>query len=98
MSLGVNKLQNSTRMEEQPLITLTQSEREWELAVKEARVVHALIARQILAVEECPPTELPDEVKSLLEEFKAVLPADLPDGLPPMRDIQHHIDLIPGTS
>ena len=35
------------------------------------------------------------EVKSILE-FVNVLPKEIPNGLPPMRDIQHQIGLIPG--
>jgi len=35
-----------------------------------------------------------NEVAKLLEEYVDVIPNELPDGLPPKRDIQHHIDLI----
>ena len=34
---------------------------------------------------------------SLVEEFADVTPSELPSGLPPMSDIQHCIDLVPGS-
>jgi hypothetical protein len=44
------------------------------------------------------PPIAPKALQPLLVEFQAIIPADLPEGLPPMRDIQHQIDLIPGVS
>ncbi|XP_031375447.1 uncharacterized protein LOC116189849 [Punica granatum] len=39
--------------------------------------------------------DIPPVVKSLLEEFRDVVPDEIPSGLPPMRDMQHHIGLVP---
>ena len=38
------------------------------------------------------------EVQTLLKEFDDVIPEDLLIELPPMCNIQHHIDLIPSAS
>ena len=38
------------------------------------------------------------KVQALLQEFDDVIPEDLPTGLPPTPNIQHHIDLILGAS
>ena len=48
--------------------------------------------------EEKKTVEHPAEVKEILEEFSSIMQKDLPKGLPPIRDVQHHIDLILGAS
>ncbi|XP_073061851.1 uncharacterized protein [Primulina eburnea] len=37
-------------------------------------------------------------VVSLLQEFEDVFPEELPQGLPPLRGIEHQIDLVPGSA
>ena len=41
---------------------------------------------------------LPSVFVKLLQEFDDVFPEDLPDGLPPLRGIEHQIDLVLGSS
>ncbi|KAK1664786.1 hypothetical protein QYE76_052945 [Lolium multiflorum] len=40
-------------------------------------------------------TNIPSSLLSLLKEFQDVFPDELPHGLPPLRGIEHRIDLIP---
>ena len=44
------------------------------------------------------PSSLPPAVTNILQEFVDVFPQDVPPGLPPIRGIEHQIDLIPGAS
>jgi hypothetical protein len=55
--------------------------------------VYALLPCGNSAVDETP--DLLPEVQQLLVEFSYLMPEDFLFGLPPMRDIQHQIDLIP---
>ena len=52
----------------------------------------------LVAIEETESEkEIPKEVEPILAEFVDLVPEEIPHGLPPMRDIQHQIDLIPGS-
>ncbi|XP_059436596.1 uncharacterized protein LOC132169599 [Corylus avellana] len=54
----------------------------------------------VLVGKECTPTEeeVSEAIKGLVEEFSDVFPEELPKELPPLRDIQHQIDLVPGSN
>ena len=63
---------------------------------KEIRVGSDVMA--LVAIEETESEkEIPKEVEPILEEFIDVVPEEIPHWLPPMRYIQHQIDLVPGS-
>ncbi|KAE8655824.1 putative CCCH-type zinc finger family protein [Hibiscus syriacus] len=64
--------------------------------IEHGGVVYALLPCENNAVD--VDVDLPVEVQRLLAEFSNLMPEDLPPGLPPMRDIQHQIDLVLGSS
>ena len=64
------------------------------VAVQES-IVFVLVARKFYGETR---EEQPEEVKTVLQEFKDVFLEELPDHLPPMRDIQHAIDFVPGAA
>ena len=64
------------------------------VAVQES-IVFVLVARELH--EETREEQL-EEVKSVLQEFKDVFLEELLDHLPPMLDIQHAIDFVPGAT
>ncbi|XP_039120519.1 uncharacterized protein LOC120256922 [Dioscorea cayenensis subsp. rotundata] len=70
------------------------SAKEFQQETKQATFVLAMVSRGFLNTV----NEVPQSLRSLLEEFQDLMPEELPTGLPPLRDIQHHIDLIPGAA
>lgn len=66
----------------------------FETLMKDTRVVMLLL---LSPISHNVPSSQP-RLTSLLEEFEDVFPEELPSGLPPLRDIQHRIDLVPDAS
>ena len=71
------------------------SPKTFERVVVQESIVFVLVARELHG--ETRKEQL-EEVKSMLQELKDVFLEELPDHLPPMRDIQHVIDFVPGTT
>jgi hypothetical protein len=69
--------------------------REFDKEICEESVVFVVVAKQIV---EDFLEEPPEEVKEVLREFLDVFPFELPDALPPMRDVQHAIDFVTGAT
>ncbi|XP_019104878.1 uncharacterized protein LOC109134919 [Beta vulgaris subsp. vulgaris] len=69
--------------------------REFEHEVEEEGCAYALIVRQVTTSVKAPNNE---QLEALMQEFEDVFPEELPQGLPPLRGIEHAIDLVPGTT
>ena len=65
---------------------------------KEIREVHLMVVKGEVRSRDLVGTQILMKVQTLLEEFYDVIPVDLPTGLSPTCNIQHHIDLILGAS
>ncbi|XP_020272569.1 uncharacterized protein LOC109847748 [Asparagus officinalis] len=62
--------------------------------VKQSDEVYALT---VSGSEDSASTKIPPEVQTLLQQFDVVMPNELPFELPMLRDVQHQIDIIPGS-
>ncbi|WVZ80346.1 hypothetical protein U9M48_027830 [Paspalum notatum var. saurae] len=91
-----NQLNGSTPMvEEKNMLTISHTPSDFASDLKEANVCAALIVKgEAQPVAEI--TEIPKEVHGLLSEFQSILGE--PQHLPPLKEIQHRIDFIPGAS
>lgn len=63
---------------------------------RECGVIYILVNKQVKD-RDLSTNNLPKEVQVLLQEFSDNASDELPNALPPMRDIQHAIALIPGA-
>ena len=70
------------------LLSLAQFEEE----VRDTGLMYVLVGK-----EASKGVEILKAAISFVNEFSDVFPDELPDGLPPLRDIQHQIDLEPGA-
>ncbi|XP_039787907.1 uncharacterized protein LOC120654436 [Panicum virgatum] len=61
-------------------------------------VCYALICKDALFPIRDIASTLPLAVADILQAYEDVFPNELPPGLPPLRGIEHQVDLIPGAS
>ena len=76
-------------------LTLLVSEGRVERALEKGKTVYMIL---FVETPQNPPQKaLHPSATPLIEEFEDVFPQNLPPGLPPLRGIEHQIDLIPGA-
>nr|GEU52353.1 retrotransposon protein, putative, Ty3-gypsy subclass [Tanacetum cinerariifolium] len=93
LPLGVVSLKK--KLENKTLVTLVASPKEFQAERKEMEVSYALVVK---GVEDVMEKAIPAVIKPLLAKFDKIVTDDTLDALPPLRNIQHQIDLIHGAS
>jgi hypothetical protein len=59
---------------------------------------YALVCKNAFYSIDDTSIALPPAITNLLQEYMDVFPSEIPSGLPPVRGIEHKIDLIPGRA
>lgn len=87
---------------EKPMFQISRSEGEFVEEMKSAGSLYMLVAKSVGDLQTNETKKLnhniPNCVRHLLTEFEELISDELPNCLLPMRDIQNHINLIPGAS
>ena len=64
----------------------------------EGDVSFSIICKPNVVVTKNDISDLPLEIQDMLSEYGDIIVDDFPSELPPIRKINHHMDLIPWTS
>ncbi|XP_060211922.1 uncharacterized protein LOC132639493 [Lycium barbarum] len=65
--------------------------------VDERHFMVCLVNKDLLLNTNQATSTFPSSMSSLLQEYEALFPEEMPDGLPPLRGIEHQIDFVPGS-
>ena len=90
-----SSIPKASKAEGKSALLIVNNEDEFDRECKELKQVYAVV---VTDGEPKKVAEIPDSIQSLIKEFEVFFPKELPTGLPPMRDIQHCIDLAPGAN
>jgi hypothetical protein len=83
-----------TKKEVVPVLTI----RKFSRIVEAENMVLLIVNREVKQEDNIIPTDLPTEFLTMLEEFQDIMPDEVPNRLPPIRVVQHVIDLISGST
>ncbi|KAK2356459.1 hypothetical protein QL285_093789 [Trifolium repens] len=84
-----------TKRGKKPNLNMFATENEVKDAIDNGELVYMLFAKN--AKQDNVETPLKQQLEAILGEYEDVFPIELPIGLPPIRGIEHQIDLIPGA-
>lgn len=86
-------------VEKQSFFTLYNSNTKFLADIKGVPEFYALVVKALVVEGEVEASvAVPDRLKPLIHQFSDITSEDLPNNLPSLRNVQHHIYLIPGAN
>ena len=74
------------------------SGKEYLQQIEKEELNYVVVCKPRVVTMKTNMTDLPEEIQEMLSDFSDIVVDDLPNELPPRRDISHQIDFIPGSS
>ena len=72
--------------------------KEYLQQIEKEELIYAVVCKPRVVTMKNNMTDLPEEIQDILSEFSDIVVDDLPNELPPRRDISHQIYFILGAS
>ena len=91
-------LQEGNTVGQQTAKVLMLTGKEYLQQLEEKELSYVVVCKPRVVMMKTTTADLPEEVQEMLAEFSDIVVDDLPNELPPKRDISHHIDFILGAS
>ncbi|XP_062203773.1 uncharacterized protein LOC133905969 [Phragmites australis] len=89
---------NGKRKSEKHKLVMIATKSEMKEVRDNPKMVHFVLLYKDAMLSTNDLTPLPSGISSVLQDFEDVFPEEIPAGLPPIRGIEHQINLIPGVS
>lgn len=93
----LKQMGSANKQRSESFLTLTNSEQEIVNFARHSECICPVVVKGLMVVGK-EGDMIPVEVQQILNDFQVLISDELPNELPPMRDIQHQIDLMPGAS
>ena len=91
-------LQEGSTMEQQATKVVMLTRKKYLQQLEEEELSYVVMCKPKVVMTKTTISDMPEEIREMLDEFGDIVVDDLPDEFPPKRDVNHHIDFIPGAS
>ena len=92
----LKQTRSANKQRSKSFLTLTSNEQEIVNFARHSNCIYPVVVKGLMVVGK-EGGMIPVKVHKILNDFQVLISNKLPTELPPMRDIQHQIDLMPGA-